>query len=221
MMTASPANMATRLCPAAPPLFVSDPDPEALDQVGAETGNQNFLADVRDQRAERIEWEFKRRNPDYLPTTDNFGAMVKTLAYNSNLTPAEQHGHSNDLADLLIQRGYFTVENFQRVYDALDREGLLDVPHGTPRNVSESERLRVARIAQAGRTDEAIEFYLQCALPDEETTLELVNNPDFREIVDSGVWTVWETFTHDYTPTASREASRGVTAETGLSPFRC
>lgn len=180
--------------------FVSDPDIEALD----ETGNQSFMADVRDQRAERIVMEFKRRCPDYLPTDSNFQSMVTTLAYNSTLTPSEQHG--DDVVDLLIQRGYWTVANLQAVYDALDREGLLDKPAGEPRNLSERERLRVARLAQAGQLDRAIGEFLRCSLDGDEPDMEMIHDPRYRGLCDDAVLFVFEASQSDYVPTPARQA---------------
>lgn len=186
--------------------FLSDPDVEALERVGTETGNPAFLADVNDRRAERVVLEFKLRNPGYLPTPDNYSAMIQTLAYNSNLSAAEQAGDENDVADRLMAEGYFTVANLEAVYQALNREGLLDHAAGEPRNLSERERLRVARLAQAGRVDEAISEFLRASLDGDEPTLELLHDPRYRDLCNSAAWFVWETITEDYVPTQSREA---------------
>src|SRR5437867_2513645 len=70
--------------------FVNDPDIEALTRVGEETGEPGLLRDVRDRHGERTAVEFKARCPDYLPTDQNFEAMVATLAYNA-LNTAEQN----------------------------------------------------------------------------------------------------------------------------------
>lgn len=186
--------------------FVSDPDAEALEQVGTETGNPNFLADVRDQKAERVVLEFKRRNPAYLPTPDNYDAMLKTLAYNSNLSPAEQHGDAGDVADLLMARGYWTVENLQRVFDALMAEGLLDTPAGEPRPLSERERLRVVRLGQSGQLDAAIGEFLRCSLDGDEPTLELLQDPRYKSLCDDAVFFVFSETQLDFVETASRKA---------------
>ena len=185
--------------------FISDPDAEALERVGTETGNPTLLADVRDQRAERVVMEFKFLNPEYLPTPDNFRAMVATLAFNA-LPSSEQDGDTDDVADRLMAEGHWTLENLQRVYDALDREGLLDKAAGEPRNLTEREHLRVARLAQAGRTEEAIGEYLRCALDGDEPDLELIQDPRYRALCDDAVWIVWEVVTDDYTPSPTREA---------------
>lgn len=70
--------------------FLADPDIDALERVGAEIGNPGLLADVRDRRAEAIVLEFKRSRPDNLATNPNYCAMIRTLAYNSPLSPSEQ-----------------------------------------------------------------------------------------------------------------------------------
>lgn len=186
--------------------FVSDPDAEALERVGNETGNPGFLAEVRDQRAEAVVLAFKRSRPSYLPTPDNYDAMLTTLAFNSNLTPEEQRGDNGDVADLLMARGYWTIENLQRVHDALMNEGLLDVAAGEPRNLSERERLRVARMAQAGRIDEAIGEYLRCALDGDEPDMALINDPKYRGLCNDAVYEVFQNIQLDYVETAPRKA---------------
>jgi hypothetical protein len=185
--------------------FVSSPDADALERVGNETGNQNFLADVRDQRAERIVLEFKFRNPAYLPTDENFRSMVTTLAFNA-LPPSEQGGDPRDLVDVLADRGHWTVENLQRVYDALNREGLLEVESGTARNLTEREKLRVSRMAQRGQLDAALGEFLRCALDGEEPDLEMLNDPRYTGACNAAVFFVFSATQLDYQPTPEREA---------------
>ena len=185
--------------------FVSSPDADALERVGNETGNQNFLADVRDQRAERIVLEFKFRNPAYLPTDENFRSMVTTLAFNA-LPPSEQGGDPRDLVDVLADRGHWTVENLQRVFDALNREGLLEVETGTARNLTEREKLRVSRLAQRGQLDEALGEYLRCSLDGEEPDMSMLSDPRYTDACNAAVFFVFNATQLDYQPTPEREA---------------
>jgi hypothetical protein len=182
--------------------FVDDPDVEALSRVGEETGNPGLLRDVRDRRGEVVAAEFKRRCPSYLPTDSNYRAITTTLAFNS-LPFSEQNGDVDELVQLLIERGYWTPRNLEACYRTLDREGLLDVPAGTARNLSEAELLRVMRLAQNGHGDAAIGEFLNAAL-DEEPDMELINDPAYRSVCDRAVLYVWECATADYSPNAER-----------------
>lgn len=181
--------------------FVANPDVDAMQ----ETGSADLLRDLRDLRAEEAVAEFKRRNPSYLASDENFDAMLTTLAYNA-LPESERHDTDDELIDKLVARGYWTPQNLEAVFNALEDQGLLQKPLGEPRNLSNSERLRVSRLAQAGKIDEAIGFFLSASLDGEEPTMELINDPKYRDVCDSAVWEVWEDVTHDYTPTPEREA---------------
>jgi hypothetical protein len=185
--------------------FVSDPDADSLERVGNEIGHEGFRDEVRQRKGERIAQLFMQARPGYVASDENLDRVTATMAYNY-LPPSDRNAPTRELIDRLIDTGAWDVQHLCAVYDALDNEGSLEVQTGEPRNLSESERLRVARLAQSGRPDQAIGFYLECALPDVEPSLELLNDPQYRAVCDSASWTVWETITTDYTPTASREA---------------
>lgn len=184
--------------------FVSDPDADALERAGRETGDPNFREEVRDRKGELIAQQFKRACPDYIPTQHNFDLMTGTLAFNA-LSAAQQDCDTEDQVAALIDGEFWTVPNLIACYNALTREGLLDVPAGTARNLSERERLRVARLAQAGRADDAIGEYLRCALDGEEPTIEMVQDPAYRTVCNDAVLTVFEEITLDYVPTPERQ----------------
>jgi hypothetical protein len=78
---------------------------------------------------------------------------------------------------------------------------LLDVPAGSSRSLSTAERLKVMRMAQSGRVDQAIGEYLKYALVDEEPTLDMVTDPSYRSLCDEAVLYVFETAEVDYSPT--------------------
>lgn len=185
--------------------FVSDPDAEALAQIAVETGNEDIARDLRDRRGERVVLEFKQRNPDYLPTDANYRSLTMTLAFNA-LPPSEQNADPDILVDRLIESGHWTAANLEACYLALNREGLLDRPAGEPRNLTERERLRVARLAQAGRIDEAIGEYLRCALDGDEPGMDLINDPKYRTLCGDAVYEVFQNIQLDYVETASRKA---------------
>lgn len=180
--------------------FIENPDVDAMQ----ETGSADLLRDVRDRRAEEVVRAFKRACPEYLPTDQNFHDMLRTLNYNA--FGQDHYDDADELIDRLIIEGFWSVDNLTRVFEALDREGILQKPLGEPRNLSNSERLRVSRLAQSGKIDEAIGFYLRASLDGEEPTMDMINDPKYRDVCDSAVWEVWENITHDYTPTPEREA---------------
>lgn len=183
--------------------FVSDPDSESLERVGNEIGHQGFRAEVRDRRGETIAEAFKRANPSYIPTAHNYELIAQTLSFNA-LSSSQQNGTLNEIVADLIDGGHWTVANLTACYQALDREGLLDVPVGSARNLSDSEALRVARLAQSGRADLAIGEYLKFALGGEEPDMAVVHDPHYRDVCDRAVMCVWECATADYSPTDER-----------------
>jgi hypothetical protein len=97
------------------------------------------------------------------------------------------------------------VPNLAACFNELTQEGLLDVQAGQPRNLSERERLRVARMAQAGRADEAVGEFLRCSLDGDEPTMELVNNPSYRNLCNDAVLSVFENAQLDYVATPERQ----------------
>jgi hypothetical protein len=185
--------------------FVLDPDAETLEQVGEEIGYQGFRDEVRQRKGESVVQRFKAACPGYLPTDANYQAMVETLGFNA-LSPADQEGTVDEQVAALIDLKFWTVGNLVSTFNALTAEGLLEVPMGTARQLSAAERLRVTRLAQAGRVDEAIGAYMRAALDDEEPGMELVNDPAYREVCDDAVRYVFAAVTNDYVPSAEREA---------------
>lgn len=63
--------------------FVAAPDAETLERVGNETGNKGFRDEVRQRRGETVAEQFKRSNPDYIPTQNNYQIIATTLAFNA------------------------------------------------------------------------------------------------------------------------------------------
>jgi hypothetical protein len=182
--------------------FIENPDIESLDRVGRETGIEEYAAEVRDQRSELVAQAFKRKCPQYLPTQANVDAMVTTMAFNF-LPTSQQDGDTEKLIDRLGAAGKWTVENLEACFLRLRGEGLLQVPDGEPRELSEAERLHVSRLAMRGETAQAIAAYFEYAL-DEELTMDQVNDPSYRQVCDDACFYVFEASTPDFTPTPER-----------------
>jgi hypothetical protein len=185
--------------------FIEDPGVEALERVGNETGDPGYLREVRERKGETVAQQFKRTCPGYLPTNANLDSMVEVMAFN-HLPTSQQDADTEGLIDRLVSVGAWTVANLTGCYRALDEQGLLQIPAGQPRNLTDAERLRVTRLAQLGHADQAISEYLQCALDGEEPTLELINDPDYRQVCDDAVWAVFEDSQNDYYATPERRA---------------
>jgi hypothetical protein len=185
--------------------FVSDPDAESLERVGDEIGHEGFRSEVRQSRGESIAERFKLACPDYIPTKTNYDTVVETLSWNA-LSAADQEGTIDEQVAALIDGGFWTVSNLTATYNALTAEGLLDIAAGSTRNLSAAERLRVTRMAQSGRVDAAIGEHLRCSLGGEEPSMELLDDPDYRQACDQAVWFVFENITNDYVPSPEREA---------------
>jgi hypothetical protein len=169
--------------------FVSDPDGEARERVGAETNNEGFRDEVRQRKGETIAQQFKRANPSYIPTQNNYQTIAATLSFNT-LSAAQQEGTIDERVADMIDGGFWTVANLTSCFHALIKEGLLDVPLGSVRNLSTAERLQVTRLAQSGRVDQAIGEHMKCALDGEEPGMEILNDPNYRQACDNAVWGV-------------------------------
>jgi hypothetical protein len=181
--------------------LIESPDDATLAELAAETGDPNLIAKVNDARAEEVARQFVAAHHDYYRTDENRESMILCLAYNV-------FGVEYDDAELaeqkLISGGHWTLQNLNAVFAALTREGVLETAPGTARNLTGSEQLSVARLAQSGQPERAIEKYLELALGDSPLDTEILNDPDYRDLCDRAVAHVFELSTPDYSPTPSR-----------------
>jgi hypothetical protein len=60
-------------------------------------------------------------------------------------------------------------------------------------------------MAQAGRADEAVGEFLRCSLDGDEPTMELVNDPSYRNLCNDAVLNVFENAQLDYVATPERQ----------------
>lgn len=127
--------------------FVSDPDTESLERVGAEIGNEDFRDEVRQRKGESVAAAFKRACPAYLATDNNYRLMATTLAFNAGV---QQDGDLHDIVADLIDAGFWTVPNLTATYRALSAEGMLEVPAGTARQLSAPSGSELRGLRRAG-----------------------------------------------------------------------
>ena len=71
--------------------------------------------------------------------------------------------------------------------------------------MNERERLRVARIAQAGRLEESIAEFLRCSLDGDEPSSEFASGPKYRGLRNDAVYLVFCESQLDYVETAARK----------------
>ena len=105
----------------------------------------------------------------------------------------------------MIERGFWTKDRLKGAYEALRDGGYLDVPEGSTRALTSSERLHVSRLAENGRVDEALAEYLHCTLDGEYVTPDMVNDPDYLGVCNEAVYSVFTDTQFDYSPTPERE----------------
>jgi hypothetical protein len=185
--------------------FIENPDTETLKRVADEIGHEQFVDEVRQRKGELVVQQFKRERPDYLPCSENTDRVTETMAFNF-LPLNARDGDTDEIINRLIDANVWDLQHLCAVYDALEAEGLMVHPAGDPRPLTERERLRIARMAQAGRVDEAIGEYLRCALDGDEPSLDLVSDPKYRALCDDAVFAVFEETQLDFVPTGSRKA---------------
>lgn len=184
--------------------FVSDPDRDAIQQLADETGHENLVNEVRDRKGEVEAQKFKAARPSYIPCDENLHSLAVTAAFNW-LPPNERNGDDETLINRLIDAGVWDVPHLVACFDALNAEGLMVLAQGEPRNLTERERLRVARLAQAGRVDEAIGEFLRCSLDGDEPDMSMVNDPKYRGLCNDAVYEVFTNATDDYVETSARK----------------
>lgn len=145
-------------------------DPELLKRISEE---------VKDREEEKAALEFLKRRPEYEATDWNFTQLRRYL-------------HENELA--------FTVDNLEVAFDELLKDGWISTPPGEPKELSEWEQMRVARMAQSGSLAEAVVSYLKFALPGLEDwqIQNATSDPKYRELCDGCTFFVFSHATNDF-----------------------
>ncbi len=70
------------------------------------------------------------------------------MAFN-HLPTSQQDADTEELIDRLVSVGAWRVANLTGCYRALDEQGLLQIPAGQPRNLTDAERLRVLALSSS------------------------------------------------------------------------
>ena len=190
--------------------LVANPPRDVIEEIASETRNPHLIRNLAEERATEIAREFCRRNPDYLKCDANYRSIVQTLAYNclgvTDLDPEEAQ-------DLLIEGGYWTVENLTRAFNALDRAGALEYPSNRPHPLKEAQRVRVQQLAANGDVLGAITLYVEGRLGEDagfqaafalDDPYSFAADPQTHAILEEAVYYCWELYRHDYSPTTVR-----------------
>lgn len=189
-------------------------DPEVQVQIARETGNAGLLADIQMQQAEEIAREFRRLNPSYYRSPENWETLVRCLAYNF-LSWEPDEGTTQEAQDELIKRGYWTLDNLTAAFQELSREGSFEGDPTEPRRLTEHQRRSIALQASTGDVEGAISRYLRERLPEPaaaqlvetfglEDMYDQLAEPEYKSILEEAVWFCWQYARTNYAPTQER-----------------
>jgi hypothetical protein len=190
--------------------LLANPPRDVVEELAKETRNPALVKELANERAAEIAREFCRRNPDYLKCDANWRSIVETLAH--NFLSADDLD-ADEAQDLLIDGGYWTVENLTRAFKALDRAGALEYPSNHPRPLKEAQRVRIQQLAANGDVLGAITQYVEGRLGEDagyqaafvlDDPVALTTDPQIRPVLEEAVFYCWECARHNYSPTPAR-----------------
>lgn len=133
-------------------------DPEVRKELAER--DPGFAEKYEESEREKVVAEFRHRNPDYLKTSRNASTVIQSLAkkvLGKDWLDIEEAQHELWLA------GKFTVPGLTAEFKKCLRAGLLDVPRGTAKELSEADELEVIAKIRVGDTSGAIIRYVELA----------------------------------------------------------
>jgi hypothetical protein len=123
--------------------------------------DSNFREQYAEEMVEKVCSQFLQKYPDYLDTGKNYKALVQEMAAkllkNNRLS-------DEDAERELLETGHWTVDQMSNCYRYLLKAGKLDVPRGTIRTLTESEKLELISQIRTGALDEAVLNYVSWSL---------------------------------------------------------
>jgi hypothetical protein len=154
--------------------FVENPDQATLERVAQETNDPDLIERLEEDREDRVAADFLAAHPDYYRLDENYHALRDWLTDN-NLP--------------------FDSPSLDRAFRALTKSGDLRPVPGTPKPLSDSERLHVISLCKNGQVNDAIGEYLAFALPSIEETYidpgEFLSDPATVAVRNQAVSFVW------------------------------
>jgi hypothetical protein len=190
--------------------LLANPPREVMEELAKETNNPDLIAELADERAEQVAHEFRRRTPGYLKRDANWRSMIETLAH--NLLGGDDL-EAEEAQELLINGGYFTVENLTAAFRALDRVGALEYPPNHARPLKEAQRLRAAQLSANSDVLGGIVEYVKGRIGEDaafevafsfEDPLDFTTNPKNQPVLEGACYFCWEHYRKDYSPTNAR-----------------
>jgi hypothetical protein len=174
--------------------FVNQPDMETLARVAQETGDQQLIERVKDERENTEAKAFVASHPSYYRDDDNYETIRGYL-------------EERDLA--------FNRQNLAIAYKALSRTGKLQVDPDTARPLTERDSRAIALQASSGDAEGAVGRYLQLRLPQQaselwmystslQEALDAIAAPEYKRLVEEAVWFCWSHGRANYSPTRAR-----------------
>lgn len=190
-------------------------DPEVQQQLARETGDPEILAELQQHRAEQVAREFRRTNPRYYRSQENWEALVQCLAFNC-LGWESDECTVEEAQDALIHGGHWTLDNLTAAFRELSRVGALETDPYDPRPLSEHQRRSIALQAGTGDVEAAITRYLQLRLPRDigdrlvetfglDDLFDQLADPQFKSVIEEAVWFCWQYARPNYAPTRQRK----------------
>jgi len=120
----------------------------------------NFHAAYADEQIDAACAEFRRRNPDYLCSEKNLKAITQMMAVK---LLGKDFLSDDDAETELYEAGHWTAEALTNSYRYLLRRGLLDVPAGTYRELTNAEQTQLVAQIRMGELEEAVLNYVSWA----------------------------------------------------------
>jgi hypothetical protein len=121
----------------------------------------NFAEQYAQERMEKAATEFRQANPDYLSTDRNYSAIVQEMA--KKLLKADWLD-DEPAERALYDAGHWTAEQLSNGYRYLLRKGLLQVPQGTYRELSDAEQMQLVAQIRMGDLEDAVINYISWSL---------------------------------------------------------
>lgn len=188
-------------------------DPAVVAQIAAENpAAGEALAEARSQAALEEARQFMRKHPEYSSEPENFESVTRVLAYNLlKMSPQEAETCDVDEAyEELRDQGLWTCENLESAWEALCEHGLAELRPGQVKELSADEKLAIIRKGQNGMNHgdeikvlEALATYCSFALGLDPDEIDLTD-PDYRRVVDQGIFFIFEMTTPSYSPSPER-----------------
>jgi hypothetical protein len=130
-------------------------NPETREELAKR--DPNFAAQYAEEQREKVAVVFRQQNPTYLSTDKNYSAIVQEMAKKL----LEVDWMNDDEAEAaLYDSGHWTGETITNCFKYMLRKGLLQVPKGTYRDLSDAEQMQLVAQIRMGDLEDAVINYI-------------------------------------------------------------